>query len=464
MAEARERIEGVARKWFISEPALFAVYCKHDLCSNTLTRCAFRSGQGRVEYNPDIVNTLSDPELEQRMRVEIIRLCLRHPYERQPLGCSQRALHMGSDMVIAPAYDLRLVNLTHPKEFNLPEGQHFEWYVDAISDKQKELMQEVADSADQKQDGLENNNGSSDGNSAKGDREQNTEKTDHGNGDNVQQGQQPGEPQSGNTGGNGQHSGNPEESAEDTESGEGGESSLEQDPTAAQLMGRDDEYSGLWREDEERMVQLKETLEGITQWGSIPAKMVATIQRALEGRIDYRKVLRAFQTSVISTNRNLTRMRPNRRFGFDAMGSKHDMSSRLLVAVDVSGSVSDKALGKFFRIISNFFKYGVEEIDVIQFDAAVSSNVTSLKQGCAALRQKNIDICGRGGTNFQCVVNYLRDHNNYDGLIIFTDGYAPEPRIDFTTRAKLLWVTETKEQYDMGKGWMRKLGRACFIM
>ena len=64
-------------------------------------------------------------------------------------------------------------------------------------------------------------------------------------------------------------------------------------------------------------------------------------------------------------------MKPSRRFGFAQMGSRYDLASRLLVAVDVSGSISSARLAAFYSVIARFFKYGVETIDTVQFDVGL---------------------------------------------------------------------------------------------
>lgn len=452
MSTPKERFHEITHRWFLSENVLFEVYCKHNLKENNSMPIPLRSGKGVIEYNPAQIDLLSDPALEQLLRVEIIRLCLRHPYERQPTGCCPQALHMGSDMVIEPVYKVPLAELAKPGDMGLPVGQHFEWYADHVNEKLREKVK-------QKQQSQPGTN-RTDGTPTSGDSKEQEEGTPQENNE------------GGSLGGDGQTGKGKKGKKEGTKgSGEQQSGADGEDGTSGGVeegigteMSLSDPYTELWQEDEEMLETLKEVLEKVTNWGTIPGEVVAVIQKALQARIDYRKVLRAFQTSIISTNRNLTRMRPNRRFGFEAMGSKHDMSSRLLVAVDVSGSVSDKALSKFFRVITNFFKNGVEHIDVIQFDRRVSDKVLQLKKGCKELRSQSVSIKGRGGTNFQCVIDYLQEHNFYDGLIFFTDGFAPTPIIRFPTRTKLLWVTETEEEYNLHKDWMNRLGRSCFIM
>lgn len=116
------------------------------------------------------------------------------------------------------------------------------------------------------------------------------------------------------------------------------------------------------------------------QLGTVAGKLQGLIKASLKVDMDYRKMLSLFKTSVISSRRRLTRMRPNRRSGFDAMGSRYELSTNLLIAVDVSGSVTDKSLQFFFSVINRLFKYGVEKLDVLQFDAQIQGEIEPLKK------------------------------------------------------------------------------------
>ena len=78
-------------------------------------------------------------------------------------------------------------------------------------------------------------------------------------------------------------------------------------------------------------------------------------------------------------------MKPNRRYGFQYMGSRYDFTTRLLFAVDVSGSMSSQDLALGFSVINRFFKYGIEAIDVIQFDTEIKGDPVSLKRGRRAV-------------------------------------------------------------------------------
>ena len=57
--------------------------------------------------------------------------------------------------------------------------------------------------------------------------------------------------------------------------------------------------------------------------------------------------------------------------------------------------------------------------------------------------------------------NVIADDDGYDGLVILTDGYAPEPIIPAHFKPPSLWVCESNEAYRQHEHWMRKSGRVC---
>jgi predicted metal-dependent peptidase len=124
--------------------------------------------------------------------------------------------------------------------------------------------------------------------------------------------------------------------------------------------------------------------------------------------------------------------------------------------VDVSGSITTENLRYFYGVINSAFRYGFQHIDVIQFDCGVRM-VQSLKHVI-----KETAIIGRGGTSFQEPVDYAHE-NSYDGLVMLTDGYAPEPIIPEGFRTKLLWVCENQQCLEQNKRWMQKTGRTCVM-
>ena len=445
----KEILTHIVEQWYLTEPALFRIFCIQQLEPNTEMRCPVRCGGGRVQYNPAMITgcRISNAELEEMLRIEMIRLLLKHPYERLPEGCLPEAASLGSNMVIDQHANLQLVQYVKAAAFQLPANECYEWYVNKLDVLLRQPFIEEEEPIDRHSFGPIP--GSGNGNSS----------DDANDSDDTSDGK-------------------PDSNSGNKPKGGGGKSiwrklsekmnrwlagsfqlGREMDKTMQKML-RDwlADNTELWQDDELRREEINEIIRTTTQWGTLPGKLVEQIIASLAVKMDYRKALSSFHTSILSSKRHLTRMRPNRRSGFAQMGSRYDLAARLLVAVDVSGSIDTKTLQAFYSVVARFFKYGVETIDVVQFDAALQGEVVTFKK-----RPTKVEVRGRGGTSFQEVFDYLKDHRQYDGLLIFTDGYAPEPRVDFAMRTKVLWICRSEKEYNVHHEWMEKTGRACWI-
>ena len=385
--------KNISEQWFLREPAFFALYCIQQLEVNEKMNCAMRCGQGKLQYNPTFLERKSTADVELLLKIEMIRLFLKHPYERQPEGTSRIALALGSDVTIKSAYNgpnatgigsipPPQLPLLGPEAFDLQHDMPFEWYVRKI----EEMLDEDPVSSSNLKD------------------------------------------------------------LKDSKS-----------PISEDTLDEAAARSELWEEDEMRSQEINDLIDKMNSWGSIPGKVVQQIQASTKARIDYRKIMQGFRASVLSNTMRLTRMRPNRRTGFQQMGSVRRFDTKLLVAVDVSGSISDKTLSHFYSVINKFFKYGINEIDCVQFDCELGE-VKPIRKA-----SRTVQIFGRGGTSFQPVFDYLAEHNIYDGLIILTDGGAPHPHMDDSIKANILWVCEDENSYNQCKDWMQLYGRVCWM-
>jgi len=217
------------------------------------------------------------------------------------------------------------------------------------------------------------------------------------------------------------------------------------------------DLSELWEDDPLQVALLNGLIEGIKEWGSLAGDLAERVKASSRASIDWKKVLFGFRAQVLSQERRLTRMKPSRRTGFDNMGSVRQFTSRLLIALDVSGSISSEAISYFLGVVNSAFKYGVTEIEVIQFETRVTASQT------LSHAIKDTIAVGRGGTDFQAPVDYAAERD-FDGLVILTDGEAPEPEIPVGFRTKILWVCESDLAFQRNAGWMQKSGRVCTML
>jgi len=426
-----ERISRILELWYLDEPALFQVLCSHDMLENPKMDCAVRCGRRRIEYNPDFIREMSDGALTEALKTEAIRILLKHPYERRPDQCSGEAIALGSNVCIGDQYTYGNFRIEKPSDFSLESGRPFEWYARKI----QELLPPGEEPGE--------------GNFPFG-----------GMGAGHEQSQTQGQGQGQNNGeGQGQKSDSQREGQAPGSNGFG-----QDDRNDSQMSGTQEKatenrnrnlaLSELWEEDEMAVAMINGIIESTTKWGCLSGSFAEMLKASTKAKINWKTVFAGFRASILSSKRKLTRMRPNRRSGFAQMGSIRRFDTKLLVAVDVSGSISSSALSYFYGVINSAFKYGFESIDVVQFDCGITQ-VQSLKK-----TMKDVTAIGRGGTSFQEPIDYAAEHD-YDGLIILTDGYAPSPTLPDSMRCKIIWVCQDKQCYDAHHSWMEKLGRVC---
>ena len=400
----------VVQHWFLSEPLLFAAWTTHQVIAQPNV-ATIRIGRGKIEVNPGWIESLKRQTLSEIMKFEAIRIILKHPYERRkPISlCAYEA----SNLAIHECTESGLPLPTARDRFGdgNHDRQHFEYYYQLLVDElavpretssTSSLCRAGAKATRELREGCDANDECGDSRNAT------------------------------------------EAAVRDL---------CKQDPTKSGIEGYCDqtaiagENTATWNEDtflREQINQIIADTEASLRWGSVPGMAQELILATLQPRLDYRHVLRAFRASILSSRRRLTRMKPSRRYGFDYFGSRREFCTKLLFAVDVSGSVDSADVRNAFSVINRLFQYGIETIDVIWFDTEIKTE-TPLKLSRAL---QEFRITGRGGTNFQPLMQFLDRHASYDGMIIFTDGIAPVPKPPKKNRrTRIVWLFNHEENW-----------------
>lgn len=175
--------------------------------------------------------------------------------------------------------------------------------------------------------------------------------------------------------------------------------------------------------------------------GSMPAWLERLVGELLERRrtqVGWRQVLRAFAASVRRSSLTTTVQRESRRF--EAIeghppppGLRLRRTHDLAVAIDTSGSISEETLTDFFVEVDGIHRQGAR-IEIVECDAEVGCSYTY--RGSAPK-----EASGGGGTSFEPVMQWLRDHpRRFDGCIYLTDGEAEAP--ETKPPCRLLWVVQ----------------------
>jgi predicted metal-dependent peptidase len=158
--------------------------------------------------------------------------------------------------------------------------------------------------------------------------------------------------------------------------------------------------------------------------GTIPKGVERLIKEVTDPQMPWRELIQTNLTSAIRTDYSW--MRPSRRgWHMDAImpGMTPGEEIDVVVALDMSGSISNKQaqafLGEIGGMMDSFDGY---KVHIFCFDTE-----TYNPQDFSSENMDRIDEYepqGGGGTDFDCIFNYLKENAiEPNRLIVFTDGY-----------------------------------------
>lgn len=424
---AKEKITKIVEKWYLLDPLFFSVWTLHRI-EPVINIKTIRVQNGRIEFNPHFINSLTTGDLESVLSFEAMRMVLKHPYSRKK--DNPEISYLASNITIQEY--LKTSGLGFMSAFDYfssheYDREYFEFYYDKII----ELKQNQSEEKKSDQGKNQKNSYPEKSPPQKKKEDSSGEKT------------------------------SPHQLKETDKADENQDHrniKLE-DYSNEKLSGYENTYG--WDKSDYQIHLINDKIKEIQisqSWGTITDNIKERILATLKPRVNYKTILKSFRASVLANTRTLTRMKPSRRYGFLYMGSRRDFTTRLLFAVDVSGSVSNIALCNAFSILNKFFKYGIEEISVICFDTEIKGKRLTFKKA-----RTNIEISGRGGTDFSSVIEYIDKDRSYDGVIIFTDGYAPCPPPPRNRKTKILWLFDSERNYRSCKETLSKLGKVAYI-
>lgn len=172
-------------------------------------------------------------------------------------------------------------------------------------------------------------------------------------------------------------------------------------------------------------------------WGSIPSAVVDAIRAFANPAVNWKEVLKNFIGSLIRAKKSRSFKRHNRKFPFVHPGQKQAYAPKLLLAVDQSGSVSDEMLGEFFVECDRYLTSSKMSFSYLPFDCeALEEDIQEYRSG------KKFDYTRHraGGTDFNAPTAIFNDPKNagrWDGMLILTDGEAPQPEL---CKGKRGWI------------------------
>jgi predicted metal-dependent peptidase len=219
-----------------------------------------------------------------------------------------------------------------------------------------------------------------------------------------------------------------EDSPDDSDQGEG-------EGNGAGLDEHDWEGAQEMSADEQR--ELAQEIDQAIRQGALTAGKVGSggnraIDQLLQPEVNWREVLREFITETCRGNDDSTWRQPSRRHLAMGMLRPSGITERvgeLVIAIDTSGSIGQHELTKCLSEIKGICDMvKPESVRILYWDTKVCADELygDVAGACGSLEQltQTTKPAGGGGTNVQCVTDYIRDNNiNAQAVIVLTDGY-----------------------------------------
>ena len=182
--------------------------------------------------------------------------------------------------------------------------------------------------------------------------------------------------------------------------------------------------------------------------GEVPGFAARAFKELREAKTDWRTLLNNFIQEEIN---DYSFAPPDRRFDdspffLPDFNDTSESVKGVLFMIDTSGSMSDAQITTAYSEI----KGAIEQFDgKLQgwlgfFDAAIIEPVEfSDEEEFEIIRS-----FGGGGTNFNIIFSYIRDHmkdKNISSIVILTDGYAPWPKEEVARDIPTIWLINNEE-------------------
>lgn len=158
--------------------------------------------------------------------------------------------------------------------------------------------------------------------------------------------------------------------------------------------------------------------------GSVPLGVQRLIKALTNPKMDWRSMLEAHVASSVRGDFTYRRFSKKTWSTGVVLPSQDTLPAvDVVVAIDASGSISDKMLTDFLSEV-----YGIMEqfqdfkLLLMSFDTQVYNPQVFTPENKESVLE--YEIKGSGGTEFECVWNYLKNqHIAPERLVLFTDGY-----------------------------------------
>lgn len=422
----------------------------------------------------DLKNEADKKKLTSRraavIKHEILHTIFHHLSRGKDFG-NQMLANVAADLVVNSNIDKDLLGTIglFPENFKLPKDQTLQWYYENYPIEDHPLCQDPNGhdkQYQQKQKGQQGQGqqqGKGQGDKQKGDGKGKGDQEGDGQEDGKGKGKGKGQPGQGSSGGDPSqdHEHGPDGEPCDHKdcghdhSGEGdqGEQQDSSGGHAVDENGNCTECGGkrtmdnhsVWSDDggEHISDSMKDSLindaimkgaDATKNAGRLPKSIQEMIALAKKKpQIPWQMLLKQFVSKLSNGQLKHTKKRISKRFK-TRPGVKIKPKLKFAVAIDVSGSVSDREYNIFMNEIFAIAKH-TGEVEVIEWDTQVQGQykITGYKP--------NVTRHGQGGTDPTEAVRWVNDRKHkYDGVIFFSDGHFCLPELKEPLRIPALFV------------------------
>jgi len=356
-----------------------------------------------LRYAPAYVDQLTDPELIGVIAHEIMHCAVGHPWRQGTRDAE--TWNRAADLSINPILDAA--------KFTLPKGAQLDPAYTGMSAEAiyGELQQAKAPPPPQ------------------------------GGGQQPQQGGNPGQqPQPGN--GQGQGQGQPQGPQQGNGAPGPGTGTVSPAPSPSPAQAAQDEAE--WK------IAATQAAQAAKACGKLPAEIDVAIANVRQPKVDWRATLRRFITQQRSEDYTWTP--PNRRYvaqGLYLPAIKREAIGRIVVGVDVSGSVTQAELDAFGAELSAIAEDAQPEaVTVLYCNTRITGRAEFAKGEPIALAAK-----GKGGTDFRPVFEAIESEDMDPLCLIYlTDLAVRQDRYPTAPGYPVLWtVTGRREDAPFGE-------------
>lgn len=197
----------------------------------------------------------------------------------------------------------------------------------------------------------------------------------------------------------------------------------------------------IWEEssdiDEKTLKEFTEKFISSSQKGTIPNYLESIIAslRNSKGELPWNLYLKRLMGTVESDKKKtITRRNRRQPDRLDLRGQLRSHKAKIVVALDISGSISDEEFNQAIKEVLDIVKNYNHEITIVECDNEIRRvyKVQSVKD----IKER---IYKTGGTKFTPVIEYA-NNNKVNLLVYFTDGQGETKLLSAPRGYKTLWI------------------------